>query len=480
MQQQKLSVMFIKKFLESNSKNICAILLFALSLTFLCFTFIRCFDNVFWGDEGYSIKLSNMGGVLLMLKETANDVHPPLYYIFAKVLYQIFGNKPIAYHLSAFLPYSFMVIFALTCIRNNFKTITALFLVTLLIFSECALRYSIEARMYALAAMFVLFAYFSLYKILSTNEVKYWCLFVISSLGAAYTHYYALLSVSFFYVALIIFSFYKKNIFKRTLFACFITVIAYLPWLFYGLLGAFLRTSDNWWLGSIPDLDTLLLFVFDYKILFAVFIFAVVSYFFKSSKKFKQNFVNHFWIFCGILSFVSTIAVGYILSYTIRPFFLERYLFPLAPVMFLIFGYCVSKLNYSSFICFVILALYVCFRAPTYYSDFNLKNFKNIHTNTFLYFVKPDQNATIFTDDNHLAWSLISYYYPHCKSVFESDLSDNFSEFKNSVKDGDWLFVREEISLNQKEQIMKNHDVKEVAHLWFANNWYYAYSVNMK
>lgn len=58
----KLILLQLKSFYSANSKNISTILILAYSLVFLCFTYTRCFDNFFWGDEGYSIKLSQMGG----------------------------------------------------------------------------------------------------------------------------------------------------------------------------------------------------------------------------------------------------------------------------------------------------------------------------------------------------------------------------------------------------------------------------------
>lgn len=49
--------------------------------------------------------------------------------------------------------------------------------------------------MYTLAAFFVLAAYVELYYILKSGKIIHWVLFAICSLGAAYTHYYALITV---------------------------------------------------------------------------------------------------------------------------------------------------------------------------------------------------------------------------------------------------------------------------------------------
>lgn len=149
-----------------------------------------------------------------------------------------------------------------------------------------------------------------------------------------------------------------------------LTVIAYLPWLFYGLLGAFTRTSDNWWLQEPPSLEDLIVFVFDYNLLFIAFLVVICAFFvkFKKNSTLKKSSSENstsiisletIWIASGLLALIGTIAVGYGLSYAVRPFFLERYLFPLAPVVFLIFAYCLAKLKLSKVICFVILATLV-------------------------------------------------------------------------------------------------------------------------
>ena len=40
--------------------------------------FIRVFDNIFWLDEGFTIRLVRMN-IPEMLAATAADVHPPLF-----------------------------------------------------------------------------------------------------------------------------------------------------------------------------------------------------------------------------------------------------------------------------------------------------------------------------------------------------------------------------------------------------------------
>ena len=59
---------------------------------------IRIFDNNFWGDEAFSIALSHMN-FIDMLKATATDVHPPLYYAILQIGFRLLGNHGFVYHL---------------------------------------------------------------------------------------------------------------------------------------------------------------------------------------------------------------------------------------------------------------------------------------------------------------------------------------------------------------------------------------------
>ena len=58
---------------------------------FLCYLSL-CFNNNIWTDEAFTIELlhSDFAGIL---KGTASDVHPPLYYLIAKCVTLVFGDS---------------------------------------------------------------------------------------------------------------------------------------------------------------------------------------------------------------------------------------------------------------------------------------------------------------------------------------------------------------------------------------------------
>ena len=184
------------------SRRILPWLLYLYALVLFAMHFVRIFDNSFWGDEGFTIRLVK-ASFYRMCRLTAGDVHPPLYYFFTQILYHIFGNHGYTYHLSALIPYGIILILACTVVRKWFGMIPAAVLVTLSSFTSSAILYNVEARMYSLGALCVLAAYLAFYQIYKANRLFDWCVFGFTSLCAAYTHYYALLSVAFFSLLLL-------------------------------------------------------------------------------------------------------------------------------------------------------------------------------------------------------------------------------------------------------------------------------------
>ena len=176
--------------------------LFAIKLP-LRLNYWRIYDNTFWVDETWSIRLARMT-LPDMVKKTATDMHPPLYYMLAMAMNRLLGDNGPAYHLSALLPYVGVLFLACTEVRRQFGLGPAFLLVTMMSLMPEPLYYNVEVRMYSLGAFLVLLAYLALHRILTRNRLPEWVIFSLASLGAAYTHYYALIIVAFFYLILIV------------------------------------------------------------------------------------------------------------------------------------------------------------------------------------------------------------------------------------------------------------------------------------
>ena len=95
-------------------------------------------------------------------------------------------------------------------------------------------------------------AYLALHNILHSGKTSDWVIFSVASLCAAYTHYYALISVAFFYLALLSLLPQDKSSFKKILITYCAAVVVYLPWLLV-LLPTFKRAAADWWSTFIPS-----------------------------------------------------------------------------------------------------------------------------------------------------------------------------------------------------------------------------------
>ena len=204
-------------------------ILYVYAFLLFLMNFIRIFDNAFWGDEVFSIRLAQM--TVGDMAATAADVHPPLYYLFVQLLYHVFGSSGVTYHLSALLPYAVIMMIGCTIVKKHFGVIPSVVLITMASLMKNAVRHNVEVRMYALAAMCVLIAYLAFYMVIQENKRINWIIFCIFSLGASYTHYYALLSVAFLYAMLIPMAIFRKKYRKGLFFSYFVAIAGYLPWL---------------------------------------------------------------------------------------------------------------------------------------------------------------------------------------------------------------------------------------------------------
>lgn len=128
---------------------------------------IRIMDSTYWYDEMFSIKLIRMP-IPELLEATANDVHPPLYYLILKGICHFAGESGPVLHAASLLPYLLVLILALTVIRKRFGRSTSLLFITFASLLASAVKFNVEIRMYSWVAFFVLVSYLSLYAILYT------------------------------------------------------------------------------------------------------------------------------------------------------------------------------------------------------------------------------------------------------------------------------------------------------------------------
>ena len=105
---------------------------------------------------------------------------------------------------------------------------------------------------------------------------------------------------------------------------------------------------------------------------------------------------------------VGTAAVGLILSYAVRPFFVMRYLYPLTPVVFLILGFCLSRLDRTKVLCFVLTAVLVVSLWPGYIHIRDDYKYQDQCTAEFLEKFQPSEDSVIYIE----GMADFRYYFP--------------------------------------------------------------------
>lgn len=361
---------------SDNKKTLGTILLIVYCLILIGLNIYRIFNNNFWGDEIWSIRLANLD-IKYLVDATANDVHPPLYYLYVKLFVEILGNKGWVFHLSSVFPYILECICILTLIRKKFGNKCAAILFTFISLLYNCVEFNNEVRMYSLASLFCLISYLAFYNVLKRNEIIDDVIFVTSSLCAAYTHYYALVTVAFLYIALLIKTFEKRIKFSKLLIIYVTTILGYLPW-FFTLLETFGRTKDTWWMSYNVGIGDCLKFYFESSsdiytwLMFFLFIGLVIYEIVKNiidNKNNKSHYLTltNYWLLWGVIASLGTIVIGQTLSYLIRPFYQIKYVYPSAIYVYVAFSYLLEKKKNKWIIVYAcVFTLTLCANIPRY------------------------------------------------------------------------------------------------------------------
>lgn len=429
-------------------------------LILLGMNFIRIFNNNFWGDEAFTIRLvqMNLSGLLC---ETAQDVHPPLYYILVKLICSVFGFRDFVFHFASLLPYLILLVLTLTLIwRTCGKTCSLLFM-TLISILPGAVRYNVEVRMYSWGAFFLFLSFLFLGRILRTNEVRDYVGFSCVSLAAAYTHYYCLVSVAFFYLVLLFWMLIRRGSYvRRVIGTCFFAVIGYLPWLFV-LLSTFKRTSEDFWMAWIPTLKECFGAVFEGKcqyFLFAVLLLSALavcaSAFLKEGKR-KGVLLSAemVWLYSGFFSLFGTMLAGILVSRIVRPLFIVRYLYPVSVVAWFLLGYCLSRLKGRAVYTAGVLLLLWLTCIPQYRETYLSEKRENEILEATLAATEERIRKTdvILTDDQVVEWTVSDYYYPGVahRLIDPEEISGQ------EIGEGCWLILGSPITDSAAENLEK-------------------------
>ncbi len=195
--------------------------------------FIRIFNNSFWCDEGLAINVIYMTWDE-MLQYVAKMGHAPFHYVLLWGVCKLITPFGFLYHFISVIPYLIILTVAVTIVFRWFGKGTAIVLITLSTFLETAVTYNLEVRAYSWCQLFLLLLFLISYQTFKNGRVKYYIYMCFFSLGAVYSHYFALASIGIIYVFLLIFLIMNrvKEIWKLILSGCGV-LTGVSPWLLY-------------------------------------------------------------------------------------------------------------------------------------------------------------------------------------------------------------------------------------------------------
>lgn len=221
----------IKKINELLDKYQIPILLTEFGVILLLVIRICRNEAVDW-DEAYTWMLVTKHNIPDMLRTTAADVHPPLYYLLVKAAMGIFGESIFAAKMVSVAGMSATCLLGITLIRKRFGFKAASLFLPVAGLGTQLLYFNVNVRMYSWMIFFVLAAGLAAYEIIRNGRGKWWIAFTLSALGGIYTQYFAVVPLFFMYLFLLIwFVIQDRRQIKKWLGCCLATVAGYAPWL---------------------------------------------------------------------------------------------------------------------------------------------------------------------------------------------------------------------------------------------------------
>lgn len=186
-----------------------------------------------WRDEAFSYFMARPN-ILEIVKNTANDFNPPLYYLLLHFWINLVGRSDEGLRLLSFLPHLAGVYVAYLLAKQLTSKRFAVFVATFTFFNPMLLYYAFEMRMYSFYAFFTFLSLYFIYQ-------KRWTGYLIAGILGLYSHsFYPLVIIS--YLAVL---FLTKQLNKKNAVNILKPFIFYLPWM-YVLINQFQRSQNSW------------------------------------------------------------------------------------------------------------------------------------------------------------------------------------------------------------------------------------------
>lgn len=371
-----------------------------------------CFNRSVWLDEAFSLRWSMLPFASFVNRITLDVC--PLYLLVLRIVLTITNNSLLAAKLFSVLAVFLIFIMGLRFIRKEFGYKAMVFYCLFILFTPMMLKKSVEVRTYTWTFLLVSLSCVQMYYLLKSSCTrKNWILFTVTSLAAAYTHYFAVLSLVVVYAGLLIFYLLTHNIkqIKAWLVCAVCTVIIYLPWVPIILRQSKSETTSwipistsrlgimrNMFWSGIPRLENVYILLLIIFLIMGIILFC------------RLKTADLYWSVVCMSTVWVILVFGLFCEKTFRPILVDKYL--MIPL-------CISIMG-MSYICKYIPKYLLCLPCllfvitgfsvyPVVYAEEY-----NTLTDTTLQFVDENvHEGDIIVYDSGSLCSVIPYYFPN-------------------------------------------------------------------
>lgn len=378
---------------------------------------ILCFGETIWLDEAITANFVRLS-VKDLVQRTAADVHPPLYYLIVKGTVSVFGDHIYVMKLASMIPFLAMLFLSYKKIRLLFGERTSFLFSAFSCVLSCVIAKNAEMRMYQWAMFFVVAFGVYLYEAVKHNKRQSWFAATLFGICAAYTQYYALITVAILYVLVFLFAVNISGKRRNIVICCLLSGILYLPWLLV-LFSQLLTLEETGWWNEVTVTIQYVMHFIAYPvenanvIIKLVYCIVLVCGLVCACRRWKRDRERIALLY--MLTFLTLILTGVLITMFYSPVFISRFLYP--SVGLLLLGLCIALDKSNTWMVLFVALIALFFGAKEYNSELHYQHNENsIPKLTNFLETHREENAIYIYDDGAISW-FMDYYAPESRSV---------------------------------------------------------------
>jgi uncharacterized protein (DUF2141 family) len=426
--------MNLAQVIEHNKYHIIWLVIFITGTVLL---FIGITNNNIWYDEAFTGCLVRHSFVDI-IKISAGDNHPPLYFLITKIITLILGNSAFSLRTASLLGVLALAALGLGPVKRIMGKKAGLLFTFIVFITPAFVSQALNARMYTWAAFFTTACALYAYVAVTENKRKDWIILGVVTILGLYTHIYLMLECFLVYAAVFVWLLIND---RKKLITFFITaasvVVLFLPWIMVVINQASEVAREYWispptspWIlwGTlfIPfqnEFGSTVNHIFINIALLISTVLAVMGII----NALKQRKTAGKLIFLSGIVALCTFAGAFMLSVLIRPILVPRYLTSIIGLYVIIWVYGilllrqdVLKIAAAALVLFIFIPQIIDIKTVQ-------RNGPIAEIQAYLQDkVKPDD---VFLHSDEHQFGIFSYYYPEHKHYLF--LKQGFAGFGN-------------------------------------------------